>query len=299
MVSILNGFLVVDKPLGLSSHAVVARARRWFGTRQVGHAGTLDPLASGVLVLAVGSYTRLTEYLLVSSKSYRASVCFGQTTETYDAEGLVDFVVSPVSLTLSDIEAALLHFCGTIQQVPPVYSAIKRAGQPVYKAARRGEIVTLAPRTVVIHRLQILDWQNPILTLQVDCGAGTYIRSLAHDLGQVCGCGAYLSGLVRVASGSFSLQDAHTIDSCDLAAQAGQIESFLCNAKSVFPNWHSFVLSDSQIVDIQHGRSIILDHVCQAGYCLLWADEQLLALGEIDADGLTVLPRKVLAHVVV
>lgn len=203
----MDGILNLNKPYGLTSHDVVDRIRRLAGQRQVGHAGTLDPLATGVLLVCLGSATRLAEFLMDSPKLYRAHVRLGVTTDTYDAEGAV-IAERPVEVGREDVERALERFRGPILQVPPMFSALKKDGRPLYRLARRGETVDRAPRRVEIYRLDLVEWRPPDLTLEVLCSPGTYIRSLAHDLGEALGCGAYLAGLVRLASGEFRLEDA-------------------------------------------------------------------------------------------
>jgi tRNA pseudouridine55 synthase len=209
----LGGVLCVDKPLGITSHDVVNRIRRLAGLRRVGHAGTLDPLATGVLLLGLGRSTRLIEYLVGADKVYETAVCLGQTTTTYDAEG--DVVAErPFShLTLPQISDALAPFRGVIQQQPPLYSAIKQGGQPLYKLARRGVTDVKRPyRTVTIHELTLLSWEPPYLTLRISCSSGTYIRSLGHDLGEALGCGGHLATLRRLAVGDFGVETAVSLD---------------------------------------------------------------------------------------
>lgn len=203
------GLLNVSKPSGPTSHDIVAAVRRGTGERRVGHAGTLDPLASGVLILALGRATRLLEYLTASRKEYVAGVRLGITTDTYDAEGeVVEARPVPPGLTSGQIEAELEDFHGVIQQVPPVYSAVKVGGKAAYARARAGEELDLPAREVEIYALELVDFQPPDLTLRVECSPGTYIRSLAHDLGQALGTGAMLASLTRTASGSFRDADA-------------------------------------------------------------------------------------------
>lgn len=211
----VSGILNLDKPQGMTSHDVVNRVRRATGIRKVGHAGTLDPMATGVLLVCVGRATRLAEYLTGANKSYRATVRLGVETDTYDAEGRV-LHTNPVAISQEAVMAALAEFCGPIAQVPPMYSAIKRGGQPLYKLARKGVTVVREPRPVLISHIALTDWSPPDFSFDVACSAGTYVRSLAHDLGQSLGCGAHLTGLVRSQSGSFFLDDALPLD--DLSA---------------------------------------------------------------------------------
>jgi tRNA pseudouridine55 synthase len=190
----VRGILLLDKPSGPTSHDMVYAVRRGAREKRVGHAGTLDPLATGLLVLCLGSATRLSEYLAGKDKRYRAQVRLGQTTTTYDAQG--DITSEAATLPGRDqAEAALEQFRGPQLQVPPQYSAIKRGGQKAYEAARRGEYIELEARPVEFYEITLTAWQPPELTLEVHCSAGTYIRALAHDLGQALGCGAHLAGL--------------------------------------------------------------------------------------------------------
>jgi tRNA pseudouridine55 synthase len=210
------GFLNVNKPLKLTSHDVVARVRRRYkeltGSRKIGHAGTLDPLATGVLVLCLGGATRLSDYVMHTTKQYRARITLGQTTTTYDAEGDVMTETDASHITQDDVEAILLQFTGDIQQIPPMYSAIKVDGKKLYDLARDGKSIERKARNITISSLQVLSWDSPTFELDVVCSSGTYIRSLAYDIGQVLGVGAYLSGLERVASGNFHVESSIKLD---------------------------------------------------------------------------------------
>jgi tRNA pseudouridine55 synthase len=218
----LDGIFPIHKAAGWTSHDVVARVRRIAHMKRVGHAGTLDPAATGVLPVCLGQGTRVVEYLSDTGKAYRATITFGTETNTYDAEGEVTATQPvPSSLDRAAIEAVLPQFLGTIMQVPPIYSALKRNGQRLYDLARAGIEVELEPRPVHIDALTIIDWQSPTLTLDVECGKGTYIRSLAHDLGAVLGPGAHLAALVRTRVGPFNLAQTVTLDDLAGAFTAG------------------------------------------------------------------------------
>lgn len=199
----LSGLLVIDKPVGPTSHDVVGRVRRAAGTRRVGHAGTLDPLAGGVLLVCVGRATRLAEYLVGLDKGYETTIRLGQTTNTYDAEGEVT-AERPVEVDTAAIVTALDAFRGSIRQRVPPFSAVKRDGQPLYKSARRGEAIDLPEREVTIHALDLLAYEPPLLTLRMAVSSGTYVRSLAHDLGQALGCGGHVVVLRRISVGRFA-----------------------------------------------------------------------------------------------
>jgi tRNA pseudouridine55 synthase len=212
----LDGVLVVAKPSGPTSHDVVGLVRRLSSTRRVGHGGTLDPFAAGVLPLFLGRATRLAEYHLSGTKRYRATICFGESSTTDDIDGQRTSIGGP-ALGRADVAAALAGFVGPLRQVPPVYSAVQIEGRRAYQMARAGQVVELAPRDVVIHEATMLDWDGsdparPIAVVDVACSAGTYIRALARDLGARLESGAYLGALVRLASGGFKLEDAISFD---------------------------------------------------------------------------------------
>lgn len=210
-MSSIDGFLIIDKPSGVTSHDVVAQVRRVFHTRQVGHAGTLDPMATGVLVVAVGWATRLLEFVVSDTKGYDAVIELGLQTDTDDITG-AELKRSTSLPSLTEIERALQQFRGEIQQRPPNFSAIKQGGQPVYKKARRGEAVELPARIVVITNIEIQKFASPLLSLRIECGSGTYIRSIARDLGELLGCGGTLQSLRRWRSGNFLIDQAVSLD---------------------------------------------------------------------------------------
>ena len=200
----LAGLLVIDKPTGMTSRTAVDRASGWFPRKtRIGHTGTLDPLASGVLVLCIGLATRLTEYVQCMSKVYRAGVTFGASSNTDDAEGAVTPTPHVLVPARQDVERALASFVGAIQQVPPAYSAAMVSGRRAYDLARQGKEVSLTPRTVVVHAIDVLGYEYPHLEIEVRCGKGTYIRSLARDLGEELGCGGFIASLRRLAVGCF------------------------------------------------------------------------------------------------
>ena len=221
----MDGILVVAKEPGFTSHDVVALVRRLTGTKRAGHGGTLDPFASGVLPVFLGLGTRTVEYHMGDGKAYRATVCFGSTSETDDRDGELVPGTGPAP-TRESVEAALADFRGAIQQRPPTYSALKVGGRRAYQMARQGTPVELAPRAVTISRLELVEWdssdpERPTAVLEVECGAGTYIRSIARDLGEKLACGAYLGALTRTASGPFALAAAHSLDEIRRAAAEG------------------------------------------------------------------------------
>ena len=207
----MDGILNINKPQEMTSFSVVACVKRICGERHAGHAGTLDPLATGVLPICLGQATRVIEFLFDETKTYRAQVELGITTDTYDSTGKVLRTADPSGVSREMIEKALVKFRGSILQTPPMYSAVKHQGKPLYKLARSGIEVERKSRPTQIHSLEIIDWQPPVVTLDIVCGKGTYIRSLAFDLGEALGCGANMKSLIRLRVGPFNIEDALTL----------------------------------------------------------------------------------------
>lgn len=207
----LHGVLIIDKPAGWTSHDVVARVRRLIGEKKVGHSGTLDPMATGVLPVGIGDATRMIEYLAEAGKRYIAEITFGVETDTLDAEGNVTAIGDASVLTEESVIAALERFRGPLEQIPPMHAAIKIDGVKLYELARQGIEIERAARNVTIYEITLLGWNAPIATIDVSCSKGFYVRSLARDLGEVVGSGAHLSNLVRVATGPFSIDEAWTL----------------------------------------------------------------------------------------
>ena len=251
----MNGWLLVDKPDGVSSHDVVQGARRWLRQRRVGHTGTLDPLATGLLVLCLGAATRLSEYLLGQSKEYRALVRLGQTTDSYDADGEIT-AACPVNVDAAGLTAALRQFRGEIEQVPPAFSAIKSSGQRAYKLAREGKPAQLMARRVHIEQISVIDFDAPDVTFELACSAGTYVRSLAHDLGEKLGCGAHLAALRRTAVGPFSLRQAHTLAELAAAFHSGRGERHVLPPGAPLSDWPEIRLRDKDVRSLQHGKAV-------------------------------------------
>lgn len=247
----LAGFFNIDKPYGITSHDVVSKVRRGIGMKKVGHAGTLDPLATGVLLVCVGSATRLSDYVMHTHKRYQAHVILGVATTTYDAEGEITAQHPAQHITQADVEAHLPSFTGTIQQLPPMYSAIKKGGKKLYELARAGETIELEPRTITIHELNILNWDTTGFTLDIICEAGTYIRSLAHDLGETLGVGAHLGGLKRTASGAFTVEKALNLEQ---VIQDGTWEQHLIPPSDGLGHLPAVHLDAENSDHIRHGR---------------------------------------------
>jgi tRNA pseudouridine55 synthase len=237
----------------MTSHDVVSRIRRTLKVKKVGHAGTLDPMATGVLVICLGSATRLSEYVMATTKRYRAEVRLGVTTNTYDADGDVAVETDPSDVTQADVEHLLPQFTGAIQQVPPMYSAIKKNGQKLYELARAGKTVEREPRAVTIDALTVADWSLPYFTLDIVCGSGTYIRSLAHDIGHKLGVGAHLTGLVRTASGSFSVDNAVPLNT---VLETEDWRQYLLPPDRALMHFPAVYLDEDGTEDVSHGRAV-------------------------------------------
>ncbi len=250
-----SGILNIDKPAGWTSHDVVARVRRLTRQKRVGHAGTLDPMATGVLLVCVGQATRLSEYLMEARKLYRARIRFGAATDTYDAEGQVtaqsEFVPSR-----EEIESLLPRFTGRILQAPPPYSALKVEGEPAYRRARRGEVVEQAARPVEVYEIRLLAWQPPDLEIEVACGRGTYIRSLAHDLGLAAGSAAHLAALERRAVGHFTVEDATSMAELEAMVADDLWQQLLAPLDEAVLQYEALRLDAADVQRLKNGQPI-------------------------------------------
>ncbi|MFQ6014327.1 MAG: tRNA pseudouridine(55) synthase TruB [Anaerolineae bacterium] len=288
------GILNVNKPAGMTSHDVVAAVRRMSGQKRVGHAGTLDPLATGVLLICLGQATRVIEYLQRFPKVYCAQIRLGVVTDTYDAEGEVISEVAELNVSRDQIEEVLPSFMGQIEQVPPLYSALKHKGQPLYKLARQGIEIEREARVVEIYRLQITDWTPPLLELEVECSKGTYIRSLAHDLGQMLGCGAHLSKLVRRASGHFTLEESISLADLKVAFSEGYWTEFIYSMDAALLEFEAVIVDQDTALKIAHGQEVELPKPLGTALCRAYTPNGLLLalLEHSDTVGLW-QPKKV------
>jgi tRNA pseudouridine55 synthase len=250
-----SGFLNICKPRGYTSHDVVAVVRRSIGVRRVGHAGTLDPAAEGVLPICVGRATRLVDRLADADKGYYAEIVLGAATQTDDAEGEVVATAPVPDLDDDALDAALGPFRGTILQRPPAFSAVKVGGRRAYDLARRGDEPRLRPREVMVHRLTSHWWRPPRLALTIACSKGTYIRAIARDLGEALGCGAHLGRLVRLWVGSFHLADAISLDELGSAARDGRLDRSLLPADAAVADLPAAIVESRRLVDMGHGRA--------------------------------------------
>ena len=283
------GFLNVYKPSGMTSHDVVQKVRRTLSLKQIGHGGTLDPLAEGVLPIAVGSACRLLRFL-PHDKVYLAGILFGQTTDTDDIEGKIisNSAVEVKPPTLSKVEDALKPFNGTIMQRPPLYSAIHQQGKRLYELAREGKNPEIAEREVVINSIEVIDYAYPLLQLRISCGGGTYIRSIARDLGETLGCGGCLQTLVREKSGPFEIANAVRLDQhSDKSALGAQVESptrALCENKTLAV----LEISEDQKRALKMGQRLTPEEQKIAGdvsAVLAICNQELIAVCVVEADG--------------
>src|SRR5512133_1669247 len=255
----ISGVLVVDKPTGMTSHDVVQVIRKGTNIRRAGHTGTLDPRASGVLVVLIGPAVRLSEYVSASDKRYQAVITLGKTTDTYDEDGKV-MSSSDVNVTEEHFNEELQKFVGEIEQVPPPYSAVKVKGRKAYEMAREGEEIDLAPRRIKVYSLELLEWAPPEAVIDVYCSSGTYVRSLAHDLGEKLGCGAHLIGLRRTKSGRFTLRDAVPLRRLREAFEDGNWYQYLIPAAEALSDWPAIELTQDEVEAIRHGHRISADN---------------------------------------
>jgi tRNA pseudouridine55 synthase len=273
----VNGLFVIDKPSGMTSHDVVSRLRRITGEKSIGHLGTLDPMATGVLPLLVGRYTRLAQYFSSAEKSYTGTIRFGLATDTYDAEGEPAGPSTQPQLTLEAIREAALPFHGELQQMPPPYSAKKIAGTPAYKLARAGKPVDLKPATVVIDAFEITGLEGDQAAFAMKISAGGYVRSVAHELGQILGCGAHLSSLRRTRAGVFTLDDAHPlIDLQPLAGNAAALEAMSIHPRSLLLEMPSVTADMQTIGRLRNGAQANLPEFSQAPLVKVFAGQREL-----------------------
>ena len=254
----MDGILNINKPQGKTSFGIVSLVKRLSGERRVGHAGTLDPLATGVLPVCLGQGTRIIEFLADATKTYQAQIELGVATDTYDASGRITWKRDPSGISLQQLESALASFRGLTRQIPPMYSAVKHRGRRLYELARAGIEVERKSRPTKIYSLKVIDWQPPVVTVEVACGKGTYIRSLAHDLGQSLGCGANLKGLIRLSYGPFHAETAVTIPQLEDAFRYGYWRHFVYPIDTVLLPWRVMVVNNATEDAIRNGARVDL-----------------------------------------
>ena len=307
-----SGILNVDKPQGMTSHDVVDRVRTMLRgatpapsgparpprsrTLRVGHAGTLDPLAEGVLLLCVGHATRLAEYLVDTVKVYRSLLHLGISTDTLDAEGKV-VATAQVHATQDEVRRALTTFVGPIDQIPPMYSAVKRHGVPLHRLARQGIQVARESRRVVIHELSLEDWSPPELTIRLTCSSGTYVRAIARDLGQLLGCGAHVKALTRLACGAFTLEEAISIEELRQVIAERRLDQVMHPSDAAVAHWPAVVLDEEDTWRVAHGQAVTGSPDAKGEWVRIYSSTgKFLAIAHWNREGGCWQPHKVFPH---
>jgi tRNA pseudouridine55 synthase len=290
----MNCVLVIDKPAGLTSHDVVNRVRRILHERSVGHLGTLDPSATGVLPLVAGCLTRLAQFYTTSEKAYQGVIRFGFATDTYDADGEAAGVPQTVAPTLEEVRQIAAGFCGFVEQMPPAFSAKKIQGVPAYKLARKHKDVVLKPVRVEIKEFEILGVDGDRASFHARVASGTYLRSVAHDMGQQMGCGAHLQSLRRTAVAEFELSDAHTLAELETAERSGALEDLFVHPRKILPGFPSVTANEDMAVNIRSGRTVNLPEFSKAQQVKVFSGQRELIAIATRVAGTLFHPRIVL-----
>jgi tRNA pseudouridine55 synthase len=290
----IDGLLLLDKPVGWTSNAALQAVKRLYQATKAGHTGSLDPLASGLLPICLGAATKLSEWLLNADKTYRLTCRLGITTTTGDAEGDV-VATRPIGpLTREQVETAMQCFTGVIEQIPPMYSALKRDGQPLYKLARKGIEVERKPRQLTVHAFQLLRWEGEELECELRCSKGTYVRTLAADLGEALGCGAHISALRRTAVAPYDAARMVTLDALRERAEQGlaALDELLLPLDSAVAQWPAVRVRGDAAFYLRQGQPVLAPHAPTQGWVRLYEGEQtFLGIGEILDDGRVALRR--------
>ena len=295
----VNGILVLNKPRGISSSDAVQRVKRLYDAQKVGHTGSLDPLATGVLPLCFGEATKFSQYLLSSDKKYWTRIKLGVATDTGDSDGEEISTADASHVTRQNIEDALVAFRGEIQQIPSMYSALKHKGQPLYKLARQGIEVEREARCQTIHSNELVQITGDEIELELHCSKGTYIRTIAEDLGKALGVGAHVTALHRRAAGPFEEADMVTLDFLQSESENGSLDKFLGPIASAVGQWPEVVLSDATAFYLRQGQAVQVPHAPTEGWVRLSEnsnkeEKQFLGVGEVLDDG-RVAPRRLVA----
>lgn len=292
----VNGILLLDKPMGATSNAALQQVKRLFQAQKAGHTGSLDPLATGVLPICLGEATKASAFLLDADKHYRVVCKLGETTSTQDAEGEV-LESRPVGdYDLAELEAVLDRFRGPQEQVPPMFSAVKHEGQRLYKLARQGIEVERKARSIVIHELNLLSWESPNLEIAVHCSKGTYVRTLAEDIGEVLGCGAHVTALRRTGVGPYGGDDLVTLEQLEALAGEGyaRLDARLLPMESALAQWPGVRLTGDAAFYLRQGQPVLVPKAPTSGWVRLYEGEStFLGMGEILDDG-RVAPRRLM-----
>ena len=277
----VSGVLVVDKPVGLTSHDVVQIIRRGTDIRRAGHTGTLDPRASGVLVVLIGPAVRLSEFVSAENKRYHATIRLGSSSDTYDSEGVISDEVE-VNVSQAEVEELLKGYVGEIEQRPPAYSAVKVQGKPAYERTRDGEEVDLEPRIIQVHSLELLEFALPEIVVDIHCSSGTYVRSLANDIGEELGVGAHLVGLRRTRSGHFTLRDAVSLRRLADDFETGNWAQHLIPAAEALGDWPAVELDADEFEKVRNGNRIPAKEGAAGMARAINEQGELVAIVEVD-----------------
>jgi len=292
----IHGIVVLDKPLGGSSNRALQVVKRLFDANKAGHTGSLDPLATGVLPLCLGEATKVSQFLLDSDKAYRARIKLGERTDTADSEGEVIAKVEGFTLDETAVKAALRGFEGEIEQVPPMYSALKQDGQPLYKLARQGKTVERKARAITIYSIELTDVDAGAneIEIEVDCSKGTYIRTIADDLGQILGCGGHIIALRRLRAGVFSIEDSVTLEALEAEKEAGgfdAIDAHLMPMDKAIDDLPAVQLPSYTAQFLKHGQPVQVSQAPADGLVRLYEEGEFIGIGCIDDDG-NVAPKR-------
>jgi len=294
----VNGVLLLDKPTGITSNGALQIVKRLFNANKAGHTGSLDPLASGMLPICLGEATKISGFLLSADKEYRATCKLGVTTDSGDADGEVRETRPLGDITIAQIQEVLESFLGQSQQIPPMYSAIKRDGQPLYKLARQGIEVEREPRDITIHSLKLVRFEGDELELDVRCTKGTYIRVLAEDIGEALGCGAHVAALRRTGVGALDEYPMHTLESLQaIVEESGMsaLDELLLPMDLMLPDWPEVRLSEDASFYLCQGQPVFVPQLKDRGLVRLYAnDKRFLGLGTVLDDG-RVAPKRLLS----
>ena len=296
--SISGGILNIDKPYGMTSMQVVRRIKRAGSFKRVGHAGTLDPIATGVVPVCFGPATRVMEYLLDGAKRYCGEILIGVSTDTYDAMGQVVAESDASAITSDQVRDALAQFRGEISQVPPMFSALKRDGKRLYDLARKGIEVEREPRPVSVYGIELTGWKPPVATVRVDCGRGFYMRSLAHDVGQMLGCGGHLKSLVRIKTGPFHLDEAVTLEEAEIGFEDGSWADLVYSPDVALGSLRTIIAGSRTRTAVNNGRPLAPEVSFQPSQpkerCRVYGvDGEFLAIVRFDPDRQRWVPNKV------
>ncbi len=295
----MHGIVVIDKPLGGSSNRALQQVKRLYNANKAGHTGALDPLATGVLPLCLGEATKVSQFLLDSDKAYRARIKLGERTDTADSEGEIIARVENFDLDEVAVKKALQRFEGEIEQVPPMYSALKQDGQPLYKLARQGKSVERKARRINIYSIALTDFDAEAkeVEIEVDCSKGTYIRTIADDLGQILGCGGHIIALRRLKAGAFTLEDSVTIDTLETEKDEGfaALDAHLLPIDKAIEELPRIELSSFTADFLKHGQAVQVSKPPADGLVRLYEEDQFIGIGVIDNDG-KVAPKRLMVY---